>query len=249
MLYPLAQLASQAPTEPLSAAATTTNGGAPSILEMLTHSGPVVTATLLVLVFFSITSWSIILFKYIQFKRAKSMIQSFLKSFNGSLSLDEMLNKSSAKQEGNPLSRLFNAGLSEILRYKQQKDKSPSPPQPRLSHIQDRVFSSQQEENHRLSEWTPFLATTASACPFIGLFGTVWGILTAFFAIGQMKSTSLAVVGPYIAEALIATAVGLAAAIPAVMAYNYFTVRLKSLRQEMESFGTRLVHRIESEYF
>lgn len=240
MFYPLAQVAD-------SASGAASHG--PSILEMLTTSGPVVQAALIILILFSVTSWSIILFKFFQFKKTGSGIDKFLKSFDGSLTLDEMLTKSQ-NIRGNPLQRIFSAGLSEILRFKQQKAKDPSSAlTPRLSHIQDKVFSSQQEENHRLSEWTPFLATTASACPFIGLFGTVWGILTAFFAIGQMKSTSLAVVGPYIAEALIATAVGLAAAIPAVMAYNYFTVKLKGLRQEMTSFSTRLIHRIESEYF
>src|SRR4030095_5951201 len=118
-----------------------------------------------------------------------------------------------------------------------------------LEHIKKNVVRATSDEVAKLEQMTPFLATTASASPFIGLFGTVWGILTAFWAIGRAGSTSLGTVGPYIAEALIATAVGLAAAIPAVIAYNYFVSKIKVLTKDIDDFGDDLVHRIEKEYF
>ena len=105
-------------------------------------------------------------------------------------------------------------------------------------------------ETGRLEQFTPFLATTASACPFIGLFGTVWGILTAFLVLKEGSgSSSIQVVGPYIAEALIATAVGLAAAIPAVVFYNYFVTKIKALARDYEDFSLDLTRRIQHEYF
>lgn len=220
-----------------------------SVFNMIITSGPVVKFTLLVLVIFSITSWAIIFFKYIQLKKAKRTSLSFLQTYDSSFSLEELLTRP-APQDGNPLYSVFSAGLSDILRYKQAKAKDPNARTSiNLEHIQRNIRRSQNDETHKLEQLTPFLGTTASATPFIGLFGTVWGILTAFFTIGQQKTTSLAVVGPYIAEALVATAVGLAAAIPAVIAYNYFVTRIKDLGKELGDFGTDLETRIEREFF
>ena len=220
-----------------------------SIFNMILTSGPVVKFTLLVLVAFSITSWAIIFFKYVQLKKAKRTSKNFLQSYDSSFSLEEMLTRP-APQDGNPLYSIFSAGLSDILRFKQAKVKDPnSRVSLNIEHIQRSIRRSQSDETHKLEQLTPFLGTTASATPFIGLFGTVWGILTAFFTIGQEKTTSLAVVGPYIAEALVATAVGLAAAIPAVIAYNYFVTRIKDLGQELGNFCIDLETRIEREFF
>ena len=106
----------------------------------------------------------------------------------------------------------------------------------------------QAEELERFEHGLPFLATTASVSPFVGLFGTVWGIMQSFHAIGQGSGASLAIVGPGIADALIATAVGLAAAIPAVVAYNHYVHRLHRMEAEMESFAEDLVQLFEA-YF
>ncbi len=220
-----------------------------SVLSMVISSGPVVKFTLILLIFFSITSWAIIFFKYMQLKRAKRTSGKFLQNFDATYSLEEMLTKPTT-QDGNPLYSIFSAGFSDILRYRQARSKDPNfKGKLHLEHIHKNIRRSQNDETHKLEQLTPFLATTASAAPFIGLFGTVWGILTAFFTIGKEKTTSLAVVGPYIAEALVATAVGLAAAIPAVIAYNYFVTRIRSLAKELGDFSTDLENRIEREYF
>ncbi len=220
-----------------------------SVLHLVFSSDPVVKATLLILIIFSIVSWAIIFFKYIQVKKARNSSEKFLKFFDESGSLEELLTKP-APRDGNPLYQIFSSGIADIIRAKQVKTREPnSRPQVILEHIKKNIWKAERAEMQKLEQLTPFLATTASASPFIGLFGTVWGILTAFWAIGQQKSSSLAVVGPYIAEALIATAVGLAAAIPAVIAYNYFVNKIKGLAKELNDFSIDLEHRIEKEFF
>ncbi len=220
-----------------------------SVLHMVFSSDPLVKAVLLILIFFSITSWAIIFYKYAQVKRAKKSADKFSQAFDQTYTIEEMLTKTTP-QEGNPLYVIFSSGIADILRAKQQKAKDPaSRPAINLDHIRKNIRRAESDEMARLEQLTSFLATTASASPFIGLFGTVWGILTAFWAIGQQKSSSLAVVGPYIAEALIATAVGLGAAIPAVIAYNYFVSKLKVLGKDLNDFAIDLEHRIEKEFF
>ncbi len=220
-----------------------------SVLHMVFSSDPVVKVTLLILIFFSVTSWAIIFFKYTQVKKAKKTSAKFLQAFDQSFSLEELLTKETPR-EGNPLYQIFSSGISDILRAKQMKVKDPSSnPRINLEHIKKSIRRAENDEMHKLEQLTSFLATTASASPFIGLFGTVWGILTAFWSIGQQRSSSLAVVGPYISEALIATAVGLAAAIPAVIAYNYFVSKIKDLAKDLSDFSSDLEHRIEKEFF
>ena len=106
-----------------------------------------------------------------------------------------------------------------------------------------------EDEIAKIERYTPFLATTGSSAPYIGLFGTVWGILAAFWEIGKAGTSSLAVVGPYIAEALIATAMGLGAAIPAVIFYNFFVVRIRAFERDVDNFSEDLMDRISREYF
>lgn len=219
-----------------------------NVLHLLFSSDPVVKFTLFILVLFSVFSWAIIFFKARQINKAKKGSRQFLHAFETSYTLDEVLAKNPAR-EGNPLSDIFASGLSDLLRYRQASGKDPRAPKPHLETIKRVIFRRASDEIASLEQLTPFLATTASSCPFIGLFGTVWGILTAFWAIGKAGSTSLATVGPYIAEALIATAVGLAAAIPAVIAYNFFVSKIKVLDKTIEDFSSDLYHRIEKEYF
>src|SRR4029450_12865979 len=193
-----------------------------NVLKLLFSTDPVVKFTLLVLVVFSVVSWAIILYKYRQVKKAKKTSGQFLNLFETSESIEEVMTKSTPR-EGNPLYEVFSSGLSDIVRNRQLAAREPGRASKlNVEPIKKNVLRATSDEVAKLEQMTPFLATTASASPFIGLFGTVWGILTAFWAIGRAGSTSLGTVGPYIAEALIATAVGLAAAIPAVIAYNYF---------------------------
>lgn len=244
----LATLLQINPSPAPTTAAVVAENAQESVLSMVLGSGPVVKFTLLVLILFSVTSWAIIFFKYFQLKKAQKSSMSFLQIFDNTHSIEEMLTRP-APQDGNPLYSIFSAGISDILRFKQAKAKDPSwSGKLNLDYIHKNIRRSQNDEAYKLEQLTPFLATTASSAPFIGLFGTVWGILSAFFTIGQQKTTSLAVVGPYIAEALVATAVGLAAAIPAVIAYNYFVTRIRNLGKDLNDFSNDLEQRIEREY-
>lgn len=219
-----------------------------NVLHLVFSSDPVVKVTLAILVLFSVFSWAIIFYKARQINKAKKGSRLFLHAFETSYTLDEVLAKNPTR-EGNPLSDIFATGFADILRYRQTSAKDPRATKPNLETIKRIIFRRASDEIASLEQLIPFLATTASSSPFIGLFGTVWGILTAFWAIGKAGSTSLATVGPYIAEALIATAVGLAAAIPAVIAYNFFVSKIKVLNKTIEDFADDLYHRIEKEYF
>ncbi len=219
------------------------------VFHLFFSSDPVVKATLLLLIIFSVISWAIILFKLKQVKKAQRTAAQFIGVFESSDSVDEILTKTTSR-EGNPVYEVFSSGISDIMRYRQARAKDPTRvPKLSLDHIRKNINRATSDEIAKLEQLTPFLATTASSAPFIGLFGTVWGILTAFWAIGKAGSTSLATVGPFIAEALIATAVGLAAAIPAVIAYNYFITKIRRLAKTLEDFSMDLSSRIEREFF
>jgi len=143
--------------------------------------------------------------------------------------------------DASPLARVFHAGYVELARASGPADATaPYAPQVAqhadLDNIERSLKRSMTNEITLLENLLPFLATTGSVAPFIGLFGTVWGVMNSFIGIGNLGNASLAVVAPGIAEALIATAIGLAAAIPAVMAYNYFLRRIRVLESEMEAF-------------
>ena len=211
-----------------------------SFLSLVFDADPIVKFTLLVLIFFSVVSWAIIFYKYRQVKQAQGDSQSFWSVFSQSKSLQEMTNQG---VRSGPLYEIYHVAM-QIAPQLKKKGKVGSAE--RDSIIQ-RLAQTREEEIYKLEQYTPFLATTASAAPFIGLFGTVWGILTAFWAIGKAGSSSLATVGPYISEALIATAVGLAAAIPAVIAYNHFAHRIKVLVKMMDLFMDDLVVKLEDE--
>ena len=158
-----------------------------------------------------------------------------------------------------PLAQVFQAGYAELnrlsrIQYSSQKNSAETPQEADYERTgMDNVVRSLQQaitaERSRLERGVNFLATTGSAAPFIGLFGTVWGIMESFRRIGVMKSASLAVVAPGIAEALIATAAGLAAAIPAVIFYNYFLGRINSISNEMDNFSSELINIIERIYW
>lgn len=220
-----------------------------NILHLITSSDPIVQFTLLILVIFSIVSWATILFKFLQVKKARSAGKQFLKVYEQSQSLDEVVAKATAR-EGNPFYDVFSEALSEIIRYRQLRSKDPASAGTISSDKIKRIIqTSSNESMERLENMLPFLANTASSSPFVGLFGTVWGILQAFWNIGKTGNTSLATVGPAISEALVATAVGLAAAIPAVLGYNYFQTKVRKISKELYLFGEDLQLRIKKEFF
>lgn len=206
------------------------------VLKLIWNADPVVQLSLLVLVFFSVVSWAIIFMKHKQLKQSKKRTQNFLSQFWKAGTIESLLTRGSFK--AGAAVNVFKSGLVSL---KEGKNST-------ITFIQKDIERQTAEEIEQLEAYVPFLATTASVAPFIGLFGTVWGILQAFWQIGKAGSSSLAVVGPYIAEALIATAVGLAAAIPAVIFYNFFVNKIRSLTRDLHQFSDDLTNRIDKEY-
>lgn len=217
---------------------TTDIGGNHHILYLFWQADSVVKFALLLLVLFSIISWAIIVMKHRQLKKFKKRTHQFLFSFWQSKTLEALIAKSSFRKS--PAFNIFKTGIASLRDPENSKN---------LEFIKRDVTRTTEEEVEQLEYYVPFLATTASAAPFIGLFGTVWGILNAFWKLGRGGSSSIAVIGPHIAEALIATAIGLAAAIPAVIFYNFFVNRIRLLTRDITQFSNDLMHRIEKEYF
>jgi biopolymer transport protein TolQ len=203
-----------------------------SALQMVLQAGLVVKGVLVILLFFSITSWTIIFYKWRLCAKADDESASFMKIYNVTRNPKD-LNTSAKKFELSPLARLFKSVYSDKSNIDKQE----------LRRMLKRYGAL---ESARLERYLHFLATTGSTTPFIGLFGTVWGIMNAFTGIGAAGSASLAVVAPGIAEALITTAMGLAAAIPAVIAYNYYLSRVNRMIITMEDFSEELVDYILS---
>ena len=224
--------------------------GGIDFLELIAHATWLAKSVLLILLIFSAISWGVILFKLWQFRRAESKTSTFLQVFRKSTKFSEVQSICSSVAES-PLVGIFQSGYAELnsqLRAP-RGDEAGKPTavatRPTLKSVDavDRaLLRATTMEVGKLEKHIPFLATTASITPFIGLFGTVWGIIYAFQNIGTQGSTSLAVVAPGIAEALIATAAGLFAAIPAVYFYNHLTNRVKEFAAEMDDFALEFLN-------
>ncbi len=226
-----------------------TASGAPSgarptdIVSLIIHADPVVWAVLAILLFFSAMSWAIVIFKRRQLTQAAKQSAAFMAVFRKSSRFSEVRSVC-AKLAGSPLVGLFLSGYAELnaqLRAAQEAAKpggeAPRPTLRSLEAVDRALLRASTTEIAKLEHRVPFLATTASITPYIGLFGTVWGILRSFQGIAGAGSASLGVVAPGIAEALVATAAGLFAAIPAVYFYNDITSRVKAFANEMEDFS------------
>ena len=185
----------------------------------------------------SIWCWAIIIDKSITYRRATSEMNKFERTFWSGQSLEELYQQQAEKPSGG-LGAVFVAAMKEWKRSHEQNASSFAGMQQRLDKVLDVAIS---RESEQLEKRLGFLATVGSAGPFIGLFGTVWGIMNAFTAIASAENTSLAVVAPGIAEALLATALGLLAAIPAVIAYNKLNADAGRLIGRLEAFADRLV--------
>ncbi|MBI4476860.1 MAG: MotA/TolQ/ExbB proton channel family protein [Acidobacteria bacterium] len=233
-----------------------TIGSTTDILDLLSRSTPITLIVLAFLVLFSVASWAIILFKLWSFRRAEKHTTVFLDVFRKSSKFSEVQAVCRTLSDS-PLVGIFQTGYAELngqLRPASTAN-APNPSgvagRPTLKSLPavDRaLLRAAAVELTKLERRLPFLATTASIAPFIGLFGTVWGIMTAFQNIGQVGSTNLAVVAPGIAEALIATAAGLFAAIPAVYFYNSFTNRVKEFATEMDDFALEFLNIAEKNF-
>jgi biopolymer transport protein TolQ len=219
----------------------------PSV-ALLIGTGLIVKIVLLILVFFSVVSWAIIMFKLFQIHRANSESVRFMDFFWKSKRFDAIASQVD-RFASSPLTVLFNEGYGELKKVVDSDGKTEgsalSTDLGGVANVSRALRRATNSEITRLEKYTTFLATTGSTSPFIGLFGTVWGIMTAFEGIGRTGSASLAVVAPGIAEALIATAIGLVAAIPAVMAYNHFQHKIRVLIKEMDNFSTEFLNIVQ----
>jgi len=202
---------------------------------LISDAGPVVLFVLSVLLSFSIVSWAIIAFKFGYLRKSLKESKAFLDLFFEVYNAEKVFSASEQYKHGS-LPRIFRSGYIE---YKALDD-STNPRQARV-RIARAVKREANIENKNLSTLVPFLATVGNTAPFIGLFGTVWGIMTSFHTISLTQSASLAAVAPGISEALIATAAGLAAAIPAVIGYNYFTQQIIIIERDIEEFSPEFV--------
>ena len=227
------------------------------LIHMITNAGFMVQFVLLMLLLFSVTSWAIILIKYRYIKRAFKQSAEFTEFFWKSRDLSNAFAK--AKQlHGSPLARIFRIAYVELKKTSQSGGPSDSAPSPssgdnltfstRLAgtdNVKRALRRAINTEMTRMTQMVPFLATTGNTAPFIGLFGTVWGIMNSFHGIGQKGSANLAVVAPGISEALVATAAGLAAAIPAVIAFNFFMNKIRTVETELHSFSADFLNIVE----
>lgn len=228
------------------------------IFHMVMNAGLMVQFVLLLLLFFSATSWAIMIMKYRYIKRAFVESSEFMDFFWKSRNLSNAFSKAKMLQ-GSPIARIFRVGYVELKKSGRFKEpaESGSPPS---SETQDASLGSRftgianvkralrraiNAETIRMTRMVPFLATTGNTTPFIGLFGTVWGIMNSFHGIGLRGSASLAVVAPGISEALVATAAGLAAAIPAVIAFNHFMQKIRIVESELQNFAADFLNIIE----
>ncbi len=226
------------------------------ILDFFLRSGPMAKIILAILVAFSLASWAILAWKLVQFRRAEKHSALCLAAFHRSKRFSEV-NAAGGKLFASPLVGIFQAGYAEIdAQIKSARSSAtPSGVNPEagyrirsLASVERTLERAANSELSELTRATSFLATTASATPFIGLFGTVWGIMVAFQEIGLSGSTSLDTIAPGIAEALINTAAGLGAAIPALIGYNYLANRLRRLRLKVHDFSNEFLNLTERNF-
>ena len=233
-----------------------------NLIHMIADAGTVVKFVLLLLLFFSVTSWAIIIVKYRYIRTAYRQSEAFTEFFWESRDFSEAFAKARELQ-GSPIARMFRIGFSELKRLSQsgvvpgdRKTEAGEDEQGSLrnrfagtDNIKRSLRRSAAAEIIKMTQMVPFLATTGNTAPFIGLFGTVWGIMSSFHGIGMSGSASLAVVAPGISEALVATAFGLAVAIPAVIAFNFFMNKIRVIESEMNNFSSDFLNIVERDFF
>ncbi len=243
-------------TAPVAADAATTLAVAPpaqnyGFWSSLAHAGIAEQLVMLLLLGFSVVSWAIIAYKWRMLRRAFVESEMFLDSFWGSKRLDAIYQKSESFA-ASPVSQVFRAGYIELSKLKKKDKGDPEGADAQLGDLESVQRSMRRASSSELTSLEaliPFLATTGSTAPFIGLLGTVIGIMNAFQDIGKMGNANLATVAPGIGGALVATAFGLFAAIPAVIAYNYFVSKIRVLDTEMDNFHADFLNIIKRHFF
>ena len=215
--------------------------------QLLANTGIVVRIVLIILLLASVFSWAIMLRKSRTFRRAQKQNEAFLQVFRQSRKLSEVRG-SYRRFQASPLLEVFESGYREI---ESQVVVTENPGKPRiksLAGVQRALQIGASAELTKLERWVNWLATIGSTTPFIGLFGTVWGIIDAFTSLSTGGAASLRSVAPGISEALVATAAGLFAAIPAVIAYNQFVQGLKGFGTQMDDFGLEFLNMTERNF-
>jgi biopolymer transport protein TolQ len=213
-----------------------------SLADLLLRASPIAKAVLILLLLFSIYSWAIIITKWLWLRRAEAGTRAFLERFRGGAKLSDLY--AEADNEPSPIRRVFLAGYDEITG---QLDQSGG--QVRSLDALGRVLQSETiNQVTKMERSLSWLATTANASPFIGLFGTVVGIIIAFQGLSTASASSIQAVAPGIAEALIATAAGIGAAVPAAIFYNQFLNRVKTLTATLDRFSLELLNLVERHY-
>ena len=229
-----------------------TSGFSGGVGGLIARSGPVAKFVLFLLVIFSLISWAIIVYKGLALQRAHAQSEIFLQVFRKSSKFSEV-NAVCGQLRGSPLVGVFLAGYLEVNQQVRGPGQAaataaPKPMVKSLESLSRSLARAATGEVTRLERRLSFLATTASVTPFVGLFGTVFGIMTAFDDIGRMGSANLAVVAPGISEALITTATGLVAAIPAAVFFNYYSSRVRVLTAMMDDFAMEFLNIVERNF-
>lgn len=206
-----------------------------SMLELVLEASPVVQTVMIILVIMSIMSWAVAFAKAYQLRKARKMAEEFENMFWNTPELTHLYNQVSGQQiDASATSKIFESGFKEFIRLKKQGVRDSSDLVTGTQRAMKVVFTREMEEvESKLS----ILATVGSSAPYIGLFGTVWGVMDAFASLGDVPNATLETVAPGISEALIATAIGLFAAIPAVIAYNRLSVRAERVLTHYENFA------------
>ena len=213
-----------------------------TIVHSVTHSGPFGKLILLILLFYSIVSWAIIINRFLVITKARKRAMQFINSVW--INKNSLLDATALEiVPDNPVVAVVKAAYKEV-----GADLTLSNPlalESTVRNLDRAITRTMRQQIAQLEKYLSFLGTTASACPFWGLLGTVWGILSTFYAMGAAGTASITTIGPSLAEALIATAAGLTAAIPALIAYNYFIGQIKIIGREMEHVGSEILSFIE----
>lgn len=210
----------------------------PSFMTFVLDAGLVVKLVMLILLLASVFSWSFIIQRGFYFSAIHRHIKDFTQHFWSGVSLNDLYEKTQHVKEDPALTQIFNAGFAEYQRLHTLEN---MPANAKCENIERAMRIACNREIDELQENLNFLATVGSVSPYIGLFGTVWGIMTSFTSLGTAQQATIAMVAPGISEALIATAFGLFAAIPAVIAYNRFTHRLNLMASQMDNFCEELL--------
>lgn len=225
-----------------------------SVFEAIFQASPLVQLTLLLLVGLSVVCWAIGWTKWKQFKNLNEANEAFVNRFGKANSLDHLYEEVDSFRDSS-VARVFRAAymemkkLAESPHLNRSNEQAAKPQLSGLDNLERILRKSMENEVHLMESRLNILATTGSTGPFIGLFGTVWGIMASFHKIGQTGSASLAVVAPGISEALVTTAIGLAAAIPAVVLYNHFIAQMRRAEIDMNNFSADFLNIVKRNFF